>query len=47
MKFGSPKMFGRNTTQWHSVPAEIAMVTFLVPTLAQRTGSSGHFSRCW
>ena len=36
MKFGSPKMFGRNTTQWQSVPAEIAIVTFLTPTLAQR-----------
>jgi hypothetical protein len=42
-----PKMFGRNTMMLDRVPALIAICTARVPSIAQRIGLSGHFSRYW
>ena len=44
--FVLPKMFGRNTMQWHSVPADSAIATWRTPMIDAFGGSSGYFSRC-
>jgi len=43
----APSRFGRNTMMLAVVPAVIAICTDFVPSIAQRIGSLGHFSRYW
>jgi hypothetical protein len=41
--FFSPNIIGRNTMQWHSVPADSAIATWRVPTIEASRGSPGYF----
>ncbi len=43
----SPNRLGRNTMQWHRVPALSAMDTLRVPTSEASSGWSGKRSRSW
>ena len=45
--FFSPNIIGRNTMQWHRVPADSAIATWRVPTIEARRGCPGYFSRSW
>ena len=45
--FFSPNIIGRNTMQWHRVPADSAMATWRVPITDARRGWPGYFSRSW
>ena len=47
MLLGSPSRLGRNTMQWHRVPAESAIATGFVPVIDARTGLPGSRSRSW
>ena len=45
--FFSPNIIGKNTMQWHKVPADSAMATCRVPMIDAKRGWPGYFSRSW